>query len=226
MEMRFLPCVAAVVVTMAVCDGQISSQTVGPARDLLLAASAQACGRGCSPTPALRCRILRQIDDKRFERVDPQTTVFHSGDRIRLAIDADRDGALFVIQKGSTGRWGVLYPQTKMVGSDHVTPSRSYQVPPADTVLQFDRRAGVEHLFLVLMTSPLATSDEVLAFLRSFEPAPGTGLEADSPGSRDLVIENSPSDRPAKRCDAGEATHEVRPGLVVAVAEITLVHKE
>src|SRR5262249_48170841 len=79
----------------------------------LFAAKPDANGVGVNA--GLRFRLIRLADGQQAE-VDPATTTFHSGDRVRFAFDSNIDGYLYVVQQGSSGRWTVLFPGSKING--------------------------------------------------------------------------------------------------------------
>jgi hypothetical protein len=56
----------------------------------------------------LKYRILLRTPDCDIKEVDSSHT-FHSGDKVRLQIEANVDGYLYVLQKGSTGRDRMLF---------------------------------------------------------------------------------------------------------------------
>src|SRR5262249_35165409 len=59
--------------------------------------------------PGLQYRILRVSGDGPDEEVDPQT-VFRTGDRIRLSLQSNIDGHLYIVQRGASGSWTLLFP--------------------------------------------------------------------------------------------------------------------
>ena len=122
--------------------------------------------------------------------VDPES-VFRSGDRVRFAVEPNVDGFLYVVQRGSTGRWSVLLPHPEINdGRNGVRSGREITIPPAGW-FRFDDNAGTEHLFVYLSRTPI----EALPGGRSPVRRPHTTDEhtvsvlAGSVRRRDLVFE-------------------------------------
>jgi hypothetical protein len=138
--------------------------------------------------PTLRYRILQRQPDGGFTGVDPFTTVFRSGDQLRIHIEANQDGFLYIIQRGSSGQWSVLYPSTTINnGRNRTSAFQPVEIPPlAGKGFTFDGRAGKENLFLVYscraipmdsLTSSMNESSALksrdLVFEKAEENAPG-----------------------------------------------------
>lgn len=109
---------------------------------------------GESPAqPGLQYQVLRLTPDGGEEDVDPHT-VFRSGDRIRLSVQSNIDGHLYVIHRGASGRWGVLFPNAGINGGRNaVSAFRRYTVPPGGNAFRFNETVGTESLFIVLSRS-------------------------------------------------------------------------
>ncbi len=110
--------------------------------------------RPSGPRPALGLRytILKKSGDQPVE-VGPGT-VFHAGDRIRLAVEANDDGYLYVVNQGSSGTWKLLFPSAEIKDGDNRIQKRvRYEIPSGYT-FTFDEQAGEEKLFIVLSRRP------------------------------------------------------------------------
>jgi predicted Ser/Thr protein kinase len=118
----------------------------------LFAAKPDTTGGGVNA--GLRYRLIRLADGQQTE-VDPATTTFHSGDRIRFAFDSNIDGFLYVVQQGSSGRWTVLFPGSKINGGRNaIKRAEQYDVPNAEW-FRFDNTAGTEQVFIFLSRDPM-----------------------------------------------------------------------
>lgn len=120
-------------------------------------APAQRPAAAPAPSPAaplgLRYSILKEAGPGRAVEVDPDT-VFRSGDRIRLAIQANDAAHLYIIQRGSSGNWSVLFPSPEIDGgSNRIEKDRRVEIPGRNW-FAFDEQAGRETLFLVLARQP------------------------------------------------------------------------
>ena len=108
--------------------------------------------QGQRPALGLRYTILRKVGDQPVE-VGPGT-VFHAGDRIRLAVEANDDGYLYVVNQGSSGTWKLLFPSTEIKDGDNQIQKRvRYEIPSGYT-FTFDEQSGEEKLFIVLSRRP------------------------------------------------------------------------
>jgi len=194
----------------------------------------------------LRYSILKREGSGSTE-MDPDT-VFHSGDKIRLRIDVNTSGYLYIINRGSSGNWNPLFPSAKIAnGDNHVEKGIEYEIPPG-YVFTFDEQAGTEKLFVVFSRQPVADLEEIIYSLTGGQKptAParpdggktllamanikdGTIDRLRNVYSRDLIIEKvdetkaSPPSAPAKE----KAVYVVNPSKSAdsrLVADITLIH--
>ena len=115
----------------------------------------------------LRYSIVKRQAAESVE-VDPDT-VFHSGDRIRLRIDVNTSGYLYVINRGSSGNWNILFPSEKIAeGDNRVQKGIRYEIPPGH-VFTFDQQPGKERLFIVFARRPVLDLEELIYSLSDKE---------------------------------------------------------
>ena len=108
--------------------------------------------QGPRPALGLRYTILKKSGDQPVEV--GTGTVFHAGDRIRLAVEANDDGYLYVVNQGSSGTWKLLFPSAEIKDGDNRIQKRvRYEIPSGYT-FTFDEQAGEEKLFIVLTRRP------------------------------------------------------------------------
>ncbi len=108
--------------------------------------------QGPRPALGLRYTILKKSGDQPLEV--GLSTVFHAGDRIRLAVEANDDGYLYVVNQGSSGTWKLLFPSAEIKDGDNRIQKRvRYEIPSGYT-FTFDEQAGEEKLFIVLTRRP------------------------------------------------------------------------
>jgi hypothetical protein len=108
----------------------------------------------------LRYSILKREGSGSTE-VDPDT-IFHSGDKIRLRVDVNAAGYLYIINRGSSGNWNPLFPSPKIANGDNrVQKGTQYEIPPG-YVFTFDEQAGTEKLFIVFSRQPVADLDDLI----------------------------------------------------------------
>ena len=103
---------------------------------------------------ALRYSILQKKSD-RFEEVDPDSE-FHSGDRIRVKVEANSSAYLYIVMGGSTGQWRVLFPSKEIDGGNNrIEKGQPCTIPPEkDPAFFFDETAGVERVSLIMTRTP------------------------------------------------------------------------
>lgn len=86
------------------------------------------------------------------------STVFRSGDHIRLNVKSSMAGYLYAVAQGSSGRSHVIYPGG---GNDvQVEPGHTYAIPSSGDIV-FDDQAGNEVVWLFLSQYPLAEGGAV-----------------------------------------------------------------
>lgn len=150
----------------------------------------QAAGAGVQVSPAaphtapmpaagqplgLRINVLRYNPDGKDTEVLPDA-VFHSGDRIRLKIEPNARGFLYVVNQGASGTWTALFPSSEIAdGDNHVESMRPCVVPPGKHVFTFDATAGKENLFVVFSRQPVADFEDLIYSLK------GGGKKAAAP---------------------------------------------
>ena len=197
----------------------------------------------------IRYTILRREGADSVE-VAPDA-VFRSGDRIRLRLEVNASGYLYIVHRGSSGIWKPLFPTSETAGGDNrVERGRTYDIP-AGYVFTFDEQPGEEKLFIVFTRKPEQDLEKLIYSLSgNGQPAAPARQEEKrvllamnmvnidnglvermrNVYARDLIIEkvdeNSP---PAAAAPAMEkAVYVVNPsrgGDSRVVADVTLTHK-
>lgn len=157
------------------------------ARDLFLAgpassSSGETIGSGAGRRPlGLRYSILKQVNGQTVE-VDPDS-VFRSGDRIRLTVQANDTGYLYIVLRGSSGKWTPLFPSKEIMSGDNkVERGGQYEIPLGSVWFAFDEQAGTEKLFIVLARQPVPDFEKLVQSLRQNSPQEGGKEKASSTG--------------------------------------------
>jgi len=135
----------------------------------------------------LRYSVLKQGSGGQAVEIDPDS-VFLSGDRIRLGIQANDDAYLYIVLRGSSGNWSVLFPSPEISGGDNfVERARLYEVPSGHWFL-FDEQEGEEKLFIVLcrQTEP-NLENMIYAIRREQERTPSPAPAGESKPDRVLL---------------------------------------
>jgi hypothetical protein len=185
------------------------------------------------------------IDEKKREI--PADTTFRSGDRIRLSVEVNDSGYLYIVHQGSSGTWKLMFPSAETGHSNSVAPGRKYLLPP-EAVLTFVGKPGVEKLFLVLSRKPELALDE-LVYAIGGKGTPGaaepprerpqqpmliaSGKPIDNAVvrrlrtsySRDLIIQKVQDEEPGKQENAVYVVNPTGDENSRVVADIELVHQ-
>jgi hypothetical protein len=197
----------------------------------------------------LRINVLRYNSDGTTTDVLPDT-IFHSGDRIRLSVETNARGHLYIANQGTSGTWKAMFPSSEIEGGDNrVEAMKPTVVPPGNHVFTFDTTAGKESLFVVFSRQPVADFEELIYQLgnkkkpAAAEPAPREDKQlimANNIGDpaisklrsaygRDLIIETVNPSNPAPAGAKPEtAVYVVNPSGSPdsrVVADIELVHQ-
>jgi hypothetical protein len=135
----------------------------------------------------LRYSILKKSGNGEFVEVDPDTN-FKSGDKIRLTVEANDTGYLYIVTRGSSGKWSLLFPNKEILGGNNVVEKGNrYEIPIGTTSFEFDDTPGVEKLFFLLSRQQEPDFDKLVQSLKqgSGEPAPA---QASSGGGSVQVV--------------------------------------
>jgi len=200
----------------------------------------QAAYRPQGPHPALGLRytILKKKGEEQAE-ADADGT-FHAGDRIRLAVEANDDGYLYVVNRGSSGTWKLLFPSPEIKDGDNRVQKRvRYEIPSGYT-FTFDEQAGEEKLFIVLSRQPEPDLEGLIYSLgQSGKPAaekPKVLMASAAFGddvigklrnayARDLIVEKVDDEQTAKKEKAVYAVNPTGSAESRVVADVTLKHQ-
>ena len=128
------------------------------------------------PPLALKYRLLKRSPDGRYDEVDTDT-VFKSGDKIRVSVESNDNGHLYIVQQGSSKTWNLLFPnEDTEQGSNRIQRNREYEIPGGGR-FTFDEQPGAEKMFIVL-TRRAEPDLEKLIYSLSQGPPPYTSRPA------------------------------------------------
>ncbi|MBZ5591122.1 MAG: DUF4384 domain-containing protein [Acidobacteriia bacterium] len=194
--------------------------------------------QGPHPALGLRYTILKKTGDAQAE-VNAETT-FHAGDRIRLAVEANDDGYLYVVNRGSSGTWKLLFPSPEIKDGDNRVQKRvRYEIPSGYT-FTFDEQAGEEKLFIVLSRQPEPDLEGLIYSLgQGGQPAaekPKVLMASAAFGddvigklrntyARDLIVEKVDDEQTPKKEKAVYAVNPTGSADSRVVADVTLKHQ-
>jgi len=194
--------------------------------------------QGPHPALGLRYTILKKTGNEQVE-ADAEAT-FHAGDRIRLAIEANDDGYLYVVNRGSSGTWKLLFPSPEIKDGDNRVQKRvRYEIPSGYT-FTFDEQAGEEKLFIVLSRQPEPDLEGLIYSLgQGGQPAaekPKVLMASAAFGddvigklrnayARDLIVEKVDDEQTPKKEKAVYAVNPTGSADSRVVADVTLKHR-
>src|ERR1035437_4844472 len=93
--------------------------------------------------------LLVDPSTKRVREVDPDT-VFHEGDCLAVEFTPNRNGALFVLNHGSSGDWQLLIPNPRMPDVSSAAKAGVTLRVPTDYCFRLDDKPGTEILVLAI----------------------------------------------------------------------------
>jgi hypothetical protein len=121
---------------------------------------------------AIRYSVIKVMPDGEEFEVSP-ALVFRSGDRVRLRLEANQQGYLYIVARGSSGIWKPLFPAPEL-GDNLIEARRSYALPSPGHTWTMDAQPGEETLFVVFSRQPVADLDTMIDGLRERRPATPT----------------------------------------------------
>jgi uncharacterized protein DUF4384 len=139
--------------------------------------------RTTAPAPpeaplALGYTLYQRGPDGEPARVNPDQ-VFHSGAALRLTIEPNFDGYLYIFHTADDGAAKMLYPNSRLSrGENRVSAHRLYEVPSSrekdveDQWLVIYGKPAVERLFLIVTREPLPgvpTGEMLLAYCQDMQ---------------------------------------------------------
>lgn len=136
---------------------------------------------------------VKLIDETGGMKEVSPTRTFKSGERIRLSVRPNKDGHLYVVSLGSSGRASLLFPRKGQ--SNFVKAGQTYETP--DRNIRFDNAPGAEEVMIVLSAAPL----DKVKIADTEVPTTSEGGVSDSAtwqrfamatGAKDLLVEDDP----------------------------------
>ncbi len=97
----------------------------------------------------IRYRITQLLEDCEQVPLDANST-FHAGDQIRLSLESNADGYLYILNQGTSGSWNYIFPHlTINSGDNFIRKGVEYTIPPRSW-LRFDENPGDDVLIILL----------------------------------------------------------------------------
>ena len=99
----------------------------------------------------VRYNVLQIVDREAKKRkpVDPDKS-FRSGDCVAIELASNRNGFLYVFNRGTTGAWQPLLPSPQMPDERNRISNGKAAMIPTEHCFEFDGNAGTERLLVVI----------------------------------------------------------------------------
>lgn len=187
-------------------------------------------------------------------RVEPDR-VFQKGDRVRVLLETNADGYLYIFNRTNDGPPVMIYPDAELDGGgNYVQAHVPFEIPAPDAAderlrwFAFDENTGTEKVFFVFTREPLKDvpiEDDLIAFCRNSKcpwpvatavwehvqsqmQEPLKTARAERYGTPQTTVEHSASTR-----GIGLAKDDPQPSLIMMasstrptlVATLDLIHK-
>ncbi len=199
---------------------------------------------------AMRWTITQLMPDGNKKEV-PITKTFKSGDRINVRVEVNDFGYLYILARGSSGKWSPLFPSKEVANGDNrVGPNIPYTLPTG-FVFRFDEQPGEERIFIVFSRKPEPDFDGLIYKVApdrdskpsTTRPAPGIILASNTMigdpfvdrvrtmYARDLIVEKvegevkTSSNSVGPRFEHAAYVASKRGDEPRVTAEVSLVHK-
>ncbi len=122
---------------------RVPSTMPATAKDLFYKPDAAPAG-----TTALAMRHQLYLQRGSERGTVPDGFAFQTGDRIKLLVQVNQPGFLYVLHRGSSGEWKFLFPDPKLDRGNHAVKALEPRAIPDDGWFEFDARTGREELYL------------------------------------------------------------------------------
>ncbi|BEV72991.1 hypothetical protein THUN1379_24730 [Paludibacterium sp. THUN1379] len=132
---------------------------------------------------------IEVVDDNgHVQQIQTPSHTFKSGDAVRLGIQTNMTGYLYVVNAGSSGNMHLLYPVDGRPAK--VKAGVSYTVP-GKGLIRFDSTPGNEEVLILVSPQPLADMPQAKPFNPSTASAETWNKVALNTGSKDLFYEDT-----------------------------------
>jgi hypothetical protein len=179
-------------------------------------------------------------------RVDPNR-IFHKGDRVRVLLETNSDGYLYIFNTTDNGPPVMLYPNPELdQGGNYIRSHVPFEIPSSMAAeerlrwLVFDEHGGDERLYFVFSHEPLAgvpIEDDLISNCRDAKPAcpwrPATAVWNQIKSQMDQLLQTDKSERYGKaQTDAehqattrgiGLATEDPPPSVILMASSTSSI---
>jgi hypothetical protein len=106
-------------------------------------------GKGQGKHVGVKVRLYQMSQDCELSLVPPGKT-FSSGERLRFGVEANVNGYLYIVQRGSSGRTTLLFPSTEISQGDNQLRRGTELTVPGRKWFTFDATPGTEQVQFVV----------------------------------------------------------------------------
>jgi hypothetical protein len=146
-----------------------------------------------SPSPlGLRYTIVKRETDRSADV--SANTVFHNGDKIQVGVEVSEPGFLYIVTRGSSGTWELLFPSLKIENGDNRVGPKGRYVVPQGYVFAFSGKPGTEKLFIVFSRRTEPEIDNLIYSLQDSKNNPAGEPVREEPAQPELMVGMMPID--------------------------------
>lgn len=200
------------IVTRAAAQGGLREGWIESRQDLLASSTKPSERKPARPKPVnkrtptsprgLGYTLFLRDRGGEMVRVSPQR-VFHHGDQLRLLVESNQDGYIYVLHRENEGEPTLLFPTSeRQPGTNRIYAHRPVWVPFEHTI-EFDEKPAVETFTLIVTSRPLGESP--------IARRPNRGRTQDQIAQFDRAASSQPAQsefQPPRGCaSSGRATH-------------------
>lgn len=131
------------------------------ARVLLLVVVSLTSVAGCA-THRLAMDYQIKVDREFAVEHVKETEVFVSGEKFHLRVTTHHDGYLYILNRGTSGRYNILYPRPEVNNGSAFVPGWQHVIVPAHGAFQFDVQLGVETMIVCASEKAIPELDRVV----------------------------------------------------------------
>lgn len=169
------------------------------------AGAESAPAQGEAPFVGLRCSL---IDPATSAELDP-VKVFHSGDRVRVKLESNTNGYLYVLNKDPRGQWTPLFPSAEIINNNNWIERGRAAIVPSSQNFIFDNDPGKEVLFIVLSKDREPSIDRLIQSLQN--------TPENRPKTRERVVNQASNNRPQS---INQAVEQLRGSLTSRAIQV------
>lgn len=130
--------------------------------------------------------------DGKVERATAESRIFKTGERIRFVFKSNKDGYLYLLAIGSSGKGAVLFPDNRInAGNNYVAPNNEYQVPFGEKSFVMDPTPGEEKILVFFSQAEVSDINNYFSPKNKVEAQDTRAIYAfaETRGSKDILFE-------------------------------------